>query len=93
VKLASKGGIPEIGNACPNCSDAGILYLDELYVRCDNCDYERFSTQAELDSYINDDKFKSDPNHERLLTLIEEEPVIKRRDSRPMGMRDFTIER
>ncbi|MCP3865762.1 hypothetical protein [Neptuniibacter sp.] len=83
----------EIGGICPNCDEAGLLHIDEHYVRCDNCDFERYSSQQELDHYINDEMLDKDPLAERLLTLIEPEPVIDNRVSRPMGMRDFEIKR
>ena len=83
----------EIGGFCPNCDEAGLLHIDEHYVRCDNCDFERYSSQQELDHYINDEKLDKDPLAERLLTLIEPEPVIDNRVSRLMGMRDFEIKR
>lgn len=84
----------EIGDECPSCREAGRLYLRELFVRCDNCDFERYSTQNELDTYVNSERYKKDgPAAERLVTLIEPEPVIERRTSRPMGMNEFEIRR
>ena len=86
VRLRMNNGI---GDRCPNCADAGRLYIFNLHVKCDHCDYERFSTQQELDTHVNQEKQCSP----RLLTLIEEQPYIKPRVSRPMGMREFKIER
>lgn len=82
-----------IGDQCPNCREAGILHLSEHYVRCDNCDFERFSTQEELDYHLNIRQFEKDPSAERLITLIEPEPYITPRKGRVMGMRDFDIKR
>jgi hypothetical protein len=83
----------EIGDQCPNCREAGILHMSEQYVRCDNCDFERFSTQEELDHYVNIGRREKDPSAERLVTLVETEPYITPRIGRVMGMRDFDIKR
>jgi hypothetical protein len=78
-----------IGSECPNCAEAGVLHINNRYVRCDNCDFERFSTQEELDHYVNGERYKKNPTSERLVTLIEKEPYIPPRSSKPKGMKDF----
>ncbi len=78
-----------IGGECPNCREAGILHIDDHFVRCDNCDFERFSTQEELDRYVNEEEHKKNPISERLITLQEHEPCIPPRASKPIGMRDL----
>lgn len=84
----------DIGDNCSNCGEAGVLGIDEHFVRCDNCDFERYSTQQELDTYINSERYEEQGSAaERLLTLIEPEPVIEHRDSRPMGMNEFVLKR
>ena len=84
----------DIGDNCPDCGEAGVLGIAEHSVRCDNCDFERYSTQQELDTYINSIRYeKQGSASERLLTLIEPEPVIVHRDSRPIGMNEFDIKR
>lgn len=85
--------ISETGGFCPNCDETGLLHIDEYYVRCDNCDFERFSSQAELDERINNKKLEKDPHAERLITLIEPEPVVELRVSRPVGTKEFEIKR
>lgn len=83
----------EIGDECPSCKEAGELFIDDYYVQCNNCDFQRFSTQAELDDHVNRVRHERDPTSPRLLTVIEAQRYIMPRNSQPQAIQDIVSAR